>query len=343
MSEYKVLSDYHVIEKSKGLIQLDQYATYGEAQYILLDIYMSQINPRDKGTKIVKFPKSDYEEYKKINRVKPQALDKELQNLMIAVKLPDPSDEKAFRIKPLFKECKCEREEDGSYWITMICEEEMNDYFFNISNLGYIKYRLGMMRSLKLPARLLYNELHAYKYIKPYTIPLDKLKKIMKLTTKAYQENKAFLRILKESVNEININTNLIVSYELVRNGNHEVTAINFVININENKIDEDLTMFIAEIMNLSYEEAIPIAKEAQNNKLNDNEIQERLSYIKTKDSEGNIRNTIGYSCAIMKTELWNKIKETQNAKNKNERFMERSKEETNNMLKELEEYYLKR
>ncbi len=337
-NDYHVINDYHIIEKSKGLIQLDQYAEFGEAQYILLDIYLSQINPRDKGTQIVKFPKKDYEKYKNVNRVRNEALDKEMQRLMIAVKIPDPKDEKSFRIKPLFKECSCQKEKDGSYWITMICEEEMNDLFFDVSKIGYIKYRLGMMRSLKLPARLLYNELHAYKYMRPYSVPLDKLKDIMKLNTKAYQQNNAFNRELKKCVNEINENTNLMVSYTTVKNGNHEIVSVNFIINIDTAQIDEDLAMYIAHLMDISYDKAVPIAKEVHKNNIDDDEMVERIEYVKNKSG---VKNRIGYTISIMKNnELWNKIKESEKEK-KNDEIIE-SEEGNSDKLKELADYHLR-
>ncbi len=331
---YIVLNNYHVIEKSKSLIQLDQYAELGEAQYILLDMYMSQINPRDKGTKEVSFPKTDYEVYKEVKRVKPAALDKELQALMIPVKLPDPSDEKSFRIKPLFKECSCLKKEDGNYWITMICEEEMYDYFFDISKIGYIRYRLGMMRNLNLSARLLYNELHSHKYIKPYMIPLDRLKIIMKLTSKSYEDTKEVMRIVRKSVNDINENTNLLVSFKKQNDGNHKLVAINFTVNINAEKVDEDLALYIAELIDVNYDDAVPVAKAAQSNNLSDTEIKERIEHIKSKT---NVKNIVGYSVRIMDNEFWEKIKGVE----KEEDPLENDKEKNKDLLSEIEDLYM--
>lgn len=308
----KVLSEYNIIEKSNSLVLLDKYAEIEEAPYILLDIYLSLINPREKNTKTVKFPKSDYEDLKNIKRVKPSTLEKDLQKLMISVKLPDPNDEEAFRLKPLFSECSCKKESDGQYWITMICEEEMNDYFFNISKIGYIKYRLGMMRKLNLTSRLLYNELHSHKYKKPYYLSIDELAKIMKLTTKNFKNTKEIMRKLRESVDSINDNTNLKVSFKKLINGNKEITGIDFNIVVDENQIDEDLSMIISSLMNISYEEAEPITKAAQLNKLDDDDVSERINYILGKS---NVKNKIGYAIRIMSDELWNKIKNNDNNK----------------------------
>lgn len=310
---YKVINEYNVVEKSKSLIQLDQYAEFGEAQYILLDIYMSQINPREDKVKIAKFPKTDYEVYKNIQRVKPSSLDKDLQKLMIPVKLPDPTDPNSFRIKPLFAECSCQIEDDGQYWITMICDEEMSDYFFDITKIGYIKYRLGMMRNLSLPARLLYNELHQYKYVKPYVMTLDKIRKVMKMDTKFYKENQnAFMREMRKHINEINEITNLLVSFTKQTNGKHIITSIEFITNIDENKIDEDLAMYIASLMDISYDQAEPITKAAQASKLTDEDIEKRINHILNK---ADVKNKIGYAIRIMDNNLWDKIEQAETKK----------------------------
>ena len=309
---YEVLNDYHTISKSRSLVLLDEYAVYGTAQYILLDMYLSQINPQNTDNTMVKFPKKDYEKYKEIKRVKPEPLSEELQKLMIAVKIPDPYDEKAFRIKPLFKECKVEKEEDGEYWITMKCEKEMQDLFFNVNKIGYIKYRLGMMKEMDLPTRLLYNELHLKKYIKPYFIELDRLKKLMKLTSKAYSATFEFMRKFRASVDLINEKTNLIVTYEKRNNSNHELIGIDFVITLDENKIDEDLSMYIAELLDIKYEEAEPITKIAQKNNLSEESIRERINYVLSKS---NVENKIAYTVSLFKNEeLWKKITEKKNS-----------------------------
>lgn len=308
--KYEVLNDYNLIEKSYSLILLDEYSNFGQAQYILLDLYLSLINSRDDSVTSVSFPKSDYEDYKNIKRIKTDALDKELQRLMIATKIPsdkNPDDPDSYVIKPLFKEARVEiNPEDNRYWITLDCEPEMKQHFFNISKLGYIKYRLGMMKALPFHARLLYNHLHKNRNIKPCTISIGQLRKIMKCTTKNYNVNKEFLRVVRESIEEINNNTNLIISYDKVTNSKHEVIAISFVSNLDENKVNEDLAVLIATSLQIKYQDGEPIALAAQSNNLTDEEVIKRLEYIKTQ--KDGIKNIVGYSIKIMDNELWDKI-----------------------------------
>ena len=312
MPDYEVLNDYHLIEKSRSLVSLDEYSEYGDAQYILLDMYLSRINARDPDDNIVKFPKADYEAYKEVERVRGETLDKDLRKLMVAVKIPDPNDPKAFRIKPLFKECICRKEDDGRYWVTMICDDEMKDLFFNIKDIGYIKYRLGMLRQLNITSRFLYNNLCIHKNIKPYILKINEIKKIMKLNTKNFKSNGELIRTIKLCVEDINNKTNLLVSFEKINGSKGEIIAVRFVVNNNVDKIDEDLTVFIAELLDISYDEAVSISKIAQKNNLTDDEIEKRIDYVKTRS---NIKDLKAYVSAMFDNSRWTKIVESKKKK----------------------------
>ena len=311
INEYEVLNDYHVIEKCNHLVQLDYISNWGEAQFILMDMYLSLINSRDPSTKKVVFPKADYEKYKRILRVKPNLLEKELAKLMIPVRLPEPTkDPKEFLLRPLFIECGCTKAEDGAYYIHMTCDDEMMDYFFNLSNVGYYKYRLGMMRNLNPTARYLYNHLRKNKYVRRYYLDLESIRAIMHLKTKNFRNANEIVRKLKESVKLINQNTDLQVSFHKKNTPNHKLCGIEFEINNAENKFDEELNMYIAAILDISFDQAIPVTKAAAKNNLDEAEVAKRLNYIKNK-SNTKIQSIIGYSIRLFDDKLWQKIEKT--------------------------------
>lgn len=334
---YQIINDYHVIEKSNALILLDEYATFGIPQYILLDMYLSLINPRDPENTFATFPKKDYEKYKEVERVKKQALENDLAVLMSPVKLPDPNhpdDSELFEMVHLFKRCALTKHDNGTQWIEMECDPKYKKYFFNIQKTGYIKYRLGMLKKLNQTERYLYNNLHQNKYKIPYRIKINELKKIMHCNTKGYEQPYEFMRLLKSCIDKINDNTNLSVSYKKINDSNHVIVAIDFIIKIADNEIDEELSIIIAEKLDISYEESEPITKAAQASELNDKEVLERLDFILQRQKD--IKNIIGYAITIMKNDFWAKIQEI----NKKGSLSLLSSDASD--LKEIEQLYLK-
>ena len=89
-------------------------------------------------------------------------------------------------------------------------------------------------------------------------------------------------------------------------------TSIEFITNIDENKIDEDLAMYIASLMDISYDQAEPITKAAQASKLTDEDIEKRINHILNK---ADVKNKIGYAIRIMDNNLWDKIEQAETKK----------------------------
>ena len=310
-NEYEVLNEYNQISKSRSLLSLDTYSGYGLAQYLLLDMYLAQINPMDSNNKIIKFPKDDYEKFKEIERIKPTNLRNDLLKLMSSpVEIQDPFDPNAYRIKPLFRECKVEKEEDGRYWITMECDQDMQDLFFSPNKIGYIKYRLGMVKYLDLPSRKLYDHLRQIKTTKKNYIELHQIRSIMGLTAITYEDTSEITRKIKKSVVLINQYTNIDVSYTKRNNPHHKIIGLDFVVSQKENIIDEELTLLIAELLETSFDSAKPIALEAQKNRnLSNDDLIKRISFVKTKS---NVKDITSYAIALIKNDqLWKKIQDS--------------------------------
>ena len=123
-------------------------------------------------------------------------------------------------------------------------------YFFNIENLGYLRYKLRCITALTSRyTYIMFIYLEANRYRKSWDIPVDELKQILDCdkeeTYKAYKRFNDLL--LKRVQKEMNEKTECRYSYEPVKKGRN-VVAIRFEIetlsNANLEEIDENQMTF---------------------------------------------------------------------------------------------------
>lgn len=103
-------------------------------------------------------------------------------------------------------------------------------YFFNIENLGYLRYKLRCITSLTSRyTYIMFIYLEANRYRKSWDVPLDELKQILDCENEEYaQEFKYFNRdVLKKVQKEMHEKTECRYSYEPVKKG-RSVVALHF-------------------------------------------------------------------------------------------------------------------
>lgn len=226
------LKDSNNIQKSTPLLSLWK-SSLGLGSFKVLDTYLSRINSRYPDRREVKFRKKELEALLGITEVKPAALQRYTDELLREiVDVDDPTCDGGFNRISLFSQSKCYRDEYGEYWVTLSCTPEAMKYFFNVEQLGYLRYKLrNVLQITSRYSYVLFLYLFKRRRCKPFDVSIDELRELLQCTNDPYyNEFKNFNRkILKRCCDEINEKTELKYSYEPVRAG-RKVGFIRFTI-----------------------------------------------------------------------------------------------------------------
>lgn len=224
--------DYNnwLIQKSNPLKSLSE--TDLELQHFkILDVYLSRIDSRVPESRYVQFSKGELEQLLGYSRMHRDDLDKRLNGLFQAVTIRDERKPNNFVKIGLFAKAECEQDEDGLWQVRLACTAEAMEYFFNVENIGYIKYRLKNI--INLTSRysyILFLYLYDNHFRKTWSVSVKELKAILKCSADTYNQ---FFRfndlVLKKCFKEINEKTVLKYSYEPIKKG-RAITEIQFKI-----------------------------------------------------------------------------------------------------------------
>ena len=166
------------------------------------------------------------------------------------IEIADEDIKKGFRLITLFEEAIAEQDKNGLWQIKLECTQKAMKYFFNIENLGYLRYKLRCITSLTSRyTYIMFIYLEANRYRKSWDISVDELKQILDCDKE--ETYKAFKRfndlLLKKVQKEMNEKTECRYKYEPIRKGRN-VVAIHFEIetlsNTNLEEIDENQMTF---------------------------------------------------------------------------------------------------
>ena len=96
------------------------------------------------------------------------------------IEIPDESMKKGFRLVTLFEEAVAEQDDYGLWQVKLECTQKAMKYFFNIENLGYLRYKLRCITSLTSRyTYIMFIYLEANRFRKSWDVPLDELKQIL--------------------------------------------------------------------------------------------------------------------------------------------------------------------
>lgn len=242
--------DKLIVQKSLPLFSLWR-SELTLAEFKILDTYLSRINSHDTDKRVVMFEKGELENILGVKKINQKDLEDRLKHLMgNVIEIADEDIKKGFRLITLFEEAIAEQDKNGLWQIKLECTQKAMKYFFNIENLGYLRYKLRCITSLTSRyTYIMFIYLEANRYRKSWDVSVDELKQILDCDKE--ETYKAFKRfndlLLKKVQKEMNEKTECRYKYEPIRKGRN-VVAIHFEIetlsNTNLEEIDENQMTF---------------------------------------------------------------------------------------------------
>lgn len=224
--------DKLVVQKSLPLFSLWR-SELSLAEFKILDTYLSRIDSHKPDKRTVVFSKGELEKLLGVKRIRIEELDERLKNLGTPIKFQDSvnSNKKFARIS-LFEKSIAEQDDNGLWQIELTASQSAMKYFFNIENLGYLRYKLRCITSLTSRyTYIMFIYLEANRFRKTWEVDLEELRKILNCDQEeTYQEYKRFNdRLLKRVQKEMHEKTECRYTYEPVKDG-RSVVAICFTL-----------------------------------------------------------------------------------------------------------------
>lgn len=253
----------NVVQKSRPLSLIRSVPfSYGELR--ILDTYLSRIDSHDPEHRTVTFTKAEYEKLMGIGKTNLATLKKYTKGMLQKV-VEVPLDGGYLQFI-LFDAAECKKDEYGVPTIELHCTEKAQRLFFDIEQIGYIRYQLRYALALKRQSSYwLYFEVLRERYRIEWTVPLAKLRDetLYLKDNESYKQFKFFKRdVLDPAVAEINEKTDCHIEYETVKRG-RTVTAIKFTYTPQEQEIDGQ--MKLTDLMDF-----LPIGEDGDDNKCMD-------------------------------------------------------------------------
>lgn len=203
------------------------------AEFKILDTYLARIDSHKPERRVVEFEKGELEKLLGVQKINQKDLETRLKHLMgNVVEIPDSSMKKGFRLVSLFEEAVAELDEHGLWKIRLECTQKAMKYFFNVENLGYLRYKLRCITSITSRyTYIMFVYLESNRFRKSWEVGLDELKAILDCDKEdTYKQFKRFNdRLLKRVQTEMHEKTECRYSYEPVKKG-RSVVAIHFTV-----------------------------------------------------------------------------------------------------------------
>jgi len=237
-----------LVQKSNPLQTLSETSmTLPELK--ILDAYLARINSHQPENRHVRFEKGELEELLGVTKFNQEDLQERIKNLFQVITIKDKNKEDGFTSIALFTKAECKKDHNGYWQVDLMCSEDAMEYFFNIENIGYLKYRLKNV--IELTSRysyMLYLYLEGNKLRKEFTISVSDLRKVLNAVAPKYDQYKFFNQsILKKAHDEITTRTTMKYDYKPVKKGRN-VVAIAFIIKTDEEYIEQQQIQKIEEL-----------------------------------------------------------------------------------------------
>ena len=203
------------------------------SEFKILDTYLSRIDSHKPDKRQVLLTKGEIEEALGVQKINNTDLKARLKHLMgNVVEVPDKDTKKGFRLVTLFEEAEAEQDENGLWQVKLECTQKAMKFFFNVENLGYLRYKLRCITSLTSRyTYIMFIYLEANRFRKSWEVELEELKSILACEDEEYaKEFKYFNRdVLKKVQKEMHEKTECRYTYEPVKKG-RKVVAIRFTV-----------------------------------------------------------------------------------------------------------------
>lgn len=222
--------DKLTVQKSLPLFSLWR-SELSLAEFKILDTYLSRIDSHKPDRRTVVFEKGELEKILGVKKINNQDLKARLKHLMgNVIEVQDDSEKQGFRLVTLFEEATAEQDDYGLWQVKLECSQKAMKYFFNIENLGYLRYKLRCITSLTSRyTYIMFIYLEKNRFRKRWDVPLDELRQILDCDKEElYKEYKFFnQKILKRVQKEMDEKTECRYTYEPIKKG-RTVVGIRF-------------------------------------------------------------------------------------------------------------------
>lgn len=216
------------------------------AEFKILDTYLSRIDSHKPEKRAVVFEKGELEKILGVKKINQKDLELRLKHLMgNVVEIPDNSTKKGFRLLTLFEEAVAEQDDYGLWQVKLECTQKAMKYFFNVENLGYLRYKLRCITSITSRyTYIMFTYLEQNRFRKSWEVSVEELKQILDCNADRYKEFKYFkTEVLARVQKEMHEKTECRYSYEPIKKG-RSVVAIRFTVETlpkaNIEEIDEN-------------------------------------------------------------------------------------------------------
>lgn len=203
------------------------------SEFKILDTYLSRIDSHKSDKRTVMFEKGELEKLLGVKRIRTEELDERLKHLGTPIRIDDStSKNKRFTRISLFEKAVAEQDEYGLWQVELTASPSAMKYFFNIENLGYLRYKLRCITSITSRyTYIMFIYLEANRFRKSWEVPLEELKEILACDKEeTYKEFKRFNdRLLKRVQKEMHEKTECKYSYEPIKKG-RSVVAVRFTV-----------------------------------------------------------------------------------------------------------------
>lgn len=223
------LKDSYEVQKSTPLFSLWK-SELTLAEFKILDTYLSRINSHKPEQRDVIFEKGELEKLLGVVKINNKDLDTRLKHLQ-ATSVNLGYDNRIDRVT-LFERSQGFQDENGVWQVTLTCTQSAMKYFFNIEEIGYLRYKLRSIINISSRySYILFTYLEQNRFRMSWTVSLNELKRILNCEDEeSYSEYKIFNnRILKKCYAELTEKTELKYTYEPIRRG-RKVTEIKFTL-----------------------------------------------------------------------------------------------------------------
>ncbi len=239
------LNNSYDVQKSTPLFSLWK-SDLTLQEFKILDTYLSRIDSRKPEQRNVRFEKGELEKLLDVKQIKTVELKQRLRHLMEhVVELKDKRKKNGFVLISLFSMAVCEKDDNGLWQVDLSCTAEAMEYFFNIDEIGYLRYKLrNVIHISSRYSYILFTYLESNRFRKTWEADLEELKQILNCNDDiSYSEFKIFNnRILKRCQKELTDKTELRYTYIPIKKG-RRVVKIKFILeNLNSFISDQDTT-----------------------------------------------------------------------------------------------------
>lgn len=232
-----MLKKTNLIEKKNVLNEIRKNSmTLQELRFF--SIYLSKINAREKATRVVRFPLSDFQRIMELGRMNIQHIKQITDSLLMnIVHLPD--EKGGYTSFQLFKKCTISQDDYGEWYVEIDAHDDALPLMFDFKK-EYFTYELWNALRLKSANQVrMYEILKQYEKLGKRELRITELRELLGIATNEYPRFGDFKnRVLNPCQQALAENTDIKFEYNLLKKG-AKVVAIEFLIQKNNNYIDQ--------------------------------------------------------------------------------------------------------